>query len=298
MNDYLEPDYTANNRPVFGTSFLPNSSIEIIAPPEKDGGYEHVLFDFDGTLSLIREGWPDVMIPMMVEQLRTTGTSESTADLQDLVTEFVMELTGKQTIYQMIRLSEEIKKRGGHPRDPADYKSDYHERLMRRIQSRRDDLASGRVAPAEMVVPGSFDLLDDLVARGVSLYLASGTDESYVREEVALLGLDAYFEDRVYGAKDDYKSFSKALVIARILTENSVDGDKLLGFGDGYVEIQNVKGVGGTAVGVASDEARRDGRPDPWKRTRLISVGADLIVPDFREARRLNEYLWVEHLSD
>ena len=28
-----------------------------------------VLFDFDGTLSLIRSGWMDVMIPMMMELL-------------------------------------------------------------------------------------------------------------------------------------------------------------------------------------------------------------------------------------
>jgi hypothetical protein len=29
----------------------------------------HVLFDFDGTISLIREGWPAVMVPMFVEML-------------------------------------------------------------------------------------------------------------------------------------------------------------------------------------------------------------------------------------
>jgi len=29
----------------------------------------HVLLDFDGTLSLIREGWPEVMLPMFVEFL-------------------------------------------------------------------------------------------------------------------------------------------------------------------------------------------------------------------------------------
>ena len=29
----------------------------------------HVLFDFDGTLSLIRQGWPEVMVPMFVEML-------------------------------------------------------------------------------------------------------------------------------------------------------------------------------------------------------------------------------------
>ena len=32
-------------------------------------GISHVLFDFDGTLSLIRQGWPEVMVPMFVEML-------------------------------------------------------------------------------------------------------------------------------------------------------------------------------------------------------------------------------------
>jgi len=130
--------------------------------------------------------------------------------------------------------------------------------------------------------------------RGLELYLASGTDERYVHEEAALLGLDAYFGSRIYGAIDDYKRFSKAMVIRRILEENRVDGAALLGFGDGYVEIQNVKSVGGTAVAVASDEARRSGRPDAWKRDRLLGVGADLVIPDFRDYRALLAYLWDE----
>jgi hypothetical protein len=58
------------------------------------------------------------------------------------------------------------------------------------------------------------------------------------------------------------------------------------------VEILNVKEVGGTAVAVASDEAGRSGKPDAWKRDRLIGVGADVVVPDYRDWRVLIEYLW------
>ena len=74
-------------------------------------------------------------------------------------------------------------------------------------------------------------------------------------------------------------------MIERILRENAVDGASLLGFGDGYVEIQNIKAVGGVAVAVASDEAGRSGRPDPWKRDRLIGAGADIVIPDYRDCR-------------
>ena len=179
-----------------------------------------------------------------------------------------------------------------HPKEPADYKQMYHDRLMDRIRSRREDLRSGRIPPEEMLVPGSIDLLSALKARGVNLYLASGTDEQYVQEEVSLLGLAHFFNGHVYGAVEDYKTFSKAHVIRRILDVNNVDGSRLLGFGDGYVEIQNVKDVGGLAVAVASDEASRSGRPDMWKRNRLVSVGADLVIPDYREYRQVLDYLW------
>jgi phosphoglycolate phosphatase-like HAD superfamily hydrolase len=274
------------------TRFLPGTAIEIVRPRAGLGPPRHVLFDFDGTLSLIREGWPEVMVPMMVDVLRATGTRESPEALGRLVREFVMQLNGKQTIYQMIRLAEEVRRRGGAPQDPLMYKQQYHERLMQRIAGRREALRSGRANPAEMLVPFSLEILEALRRRGVALYVASGTDQEYVLEEAGLLGLDAYFGPHVYGAVDRYKTYSKAKVIEHILAENRVDGASLVGFGDGYVEIQNIKSVGGTAVAVASDEAGRSGRPDPWKRDRLIGVGADLVVPDYRHWRPLLDYLW------
>lgn len=292
--EYEEADFRAAVPTPEEGIFLPGTMIEIIRAPRSPGAYRHALFDFDGTLSLIREGWPDVMIPMMVECLLETGPQETPEELEQIVRAFVTELTGKQTIYQMIRLTEEIKKRGGKPLDPTEYKRMYHDRLMARIAHRREGLRSGQIPREEMLVPGSLPLLEELQRRGVELYLASGTDEVYVREEAALLGLDRYFGDHIYGAIDDYKRFSKAMVIERILATHRITGDHLLGFGDGYVEIQNVKEVGGTAVAVASDEAQKSGRPDPWKRERLIGVGADLVVPHYRDWQTLIAYLWGE----
>ncbi len=289
---FFEKDYERVVDASVKTRFLPGSSIEIVREIPRGRPPEHALFDFDGTLSLIREGWPEVMVPMMVEILRGTGTGESPEELRDLAYGFVMRLNGKQTIYQMIRLAEEVARRGDTPLDPARYKQMYHERLMDRIRSRREALRAGRARPEEMLVPGSLDILRALRDRGVRLYLASGTDEVYVKEEAKLLGLDEFFGERSYGAVEDYANFSKAHVIARILRENRVDGAALVGFGDGYVEIQNVKEAGGIAVAVASDEAGRSGRPDPWKRDRLIGVGADMVVPDFREHERIVSYVW------
>lgn len=289
-----EDDYRRVVSSAGATRFLDGSAVEIIRAPRRESPPRYALFDFDGTLSLIREGWPEVMVPQMVAALQATGTAESAEQLEQVAHEFVGELTGKQTIYQMIRLVEEIERRGGRAEQPEVYKQRYHDALMQRIAGRRESLRAGRVEPQAMLVPGSLALLAELSRRGVQLYLASGTDEKYVVEEARLLGLDKYFGSRIYGAQDDYKSFSKAMVIERILRENSVPGELLLGFGDGFVEIQNVKEAGGIAVGVASNEAERNGKPDLWKRDRLIGVGADVIVPDYGDWLALVEFIWGE----
>src|SRR5690242_14644216 len=247
--------------------------IEILNPDLPRGRFRSVLFDFDGTLSLIREGWPQVMIPMMVEALRETGTKESDAQLHAAVEEFVMRLNGRQTIYQMIQLAEEVRRRGGTPLEPLAYKHRYHDLLMQRIEGRLTALRAGTATPEEWTVPGSHALLEELRRRGVTLYLASGTDLKYVRQEAELLGLAPYFGEHVYGALDDYRNFSKKMIIDKILHDNRLQGDELLGFGDGFVEIEEVKGAGGVAVAVASDESARHG-VNAWKRDRLVRAGA------------------------
>src|SRR5581483_8035893 len=126
---------------------LSDYDIEIIHGDIPRGRFRSVLFDFDGTLSLIREGWPQVMVPMMVEVLKATSTSESESELAQKVETFVMRLNGRQTIYQMIQLAEEVRKRGREPLDPLAYKHRYHDLLMQRIEGRLAALASGAAAP-------------------------------------------------------------------------------------------------------------------------------------------------------
>ena len=251
----------------------------------------HVLFDFDGTLSLIRQGWPEVMVPMFAEMLpRRAGETEE--QVRQLMLDDIMRLNGKQTIYQMIQLAERITERGGQPKEPLWYKHEYLRRLDERIRVRTEGLRSGAVRPDDWLVHGTRGLLEELARRSLPLYLASGTDEAYVKEEARLLDVERYFGRHIYGAQDDFKQFSKKIVIERILRENQIAGASLLSFGDGYVEIQNTKEVGGLAVAVASDEANNgSGRVDEWKRQRLLGVGADVVIPDFRDAVKVLDVL-------
>ncbi|MDP6042152.1 MAG: hypothetical protein QGG64_26625, partial [Candidatus Latescibacteria bacterium] len=71
-------------------NMLPGSqTIEKIAQTIAQDSYRSVLFDFDGTLSLIRQGWREIMIPMMVEILYDLKTGETETDLEAIVAEFV-----------------------------------------------------------------------------------------------------------------------------------------------------------------------------------------------------------------
>jgi len=232
---------------------LPATQIEIMRAVTA-GNVRAVLFDFDGTLSLIRSGWVDVMVPMMVEWLMALGTGEAEADIRHLVRQFVERLTGKQTIYQMIELARQVELRGGTPRDPLEYKHMYLDLLWERITGRIEALEQGRIAPEAMLVPGSITLLEVLKERGLKIFLASGTDEKFAAAEAELLGITPYVEGKVYGAIDDYKNYSKRMVIQRIVAENDIKDAQLLGFGDGYVEIEDVKMARGIAIGVATDE--------------------------------------------
>ena len=106
-----------------------------------------------------------------------------------------------------------------------------------------------------------------------------------------LLGLAPFFGERIYGALDDYQNFSKKMIIERILKEHNLKGEELLGFGDGFVEIEEIRRAGGVAVAVASDEVRRQGI-NAWKRDRLVRAGADIVIPEYRRADVLLGYLF------
>src|SRR5947209_2696374 len=98
---------------------------ELLNPHVRRGPFRAVLFDFDGTLSLIREGWPRVMVGMMADLLRQKQLAgEPDAELWATVERFVMELNGHPTLVQMARFAEEIRTCGGTPDDPGAYLRD------------------------------------------------------------------------------------------------------------------------------------------------------------------------------
>jgi phosphoglycolate phosphatase-like HAD superfamily hydrolase len=269
--------------------FENSTSIEILNKIER-GKVRHAVLDFDGTISLIRDGWQNVMVPMMIDVLMETPTNESRKQLESTVVKFVDQLTGKQTIYQMIQLCEEIQKRGGTPKDPLDYKDMYNDRLLPIVNDRITKLENQEITSNDLRVPMSLEFLQKLTAYDIKCYLASGTDIEFVKHEAKLLGVAEYFDGGIFGALREFSKFSKEMVIKKILADFDLNGSELLIVGDGYVEIQNAKSVNAIAVGVVTKENNIYDM-NANKHQRLIRAGADIIIPDFREADQLLSYL-------
>ena len=234
--------------------------LEIVRPEGFPARTKHALFDFDGTLSLIRQGWQDVMAPMMIEILLATPRHEPRETVEALAKTMIDETTGKQTIFQMMTLQEMVRERGGEPLEALDYKQRYLDLLWEQIKSRVAGLDEGRIQPEALRVSGSLRFLEALRERGITCYLASGTDVAYVRNEVRALGFEPFFSEHIYGALDDWRSYSKAMIIERILSENGLHGSELATFGDGYVEIENCVAVGGL--------------PWAWRRTSWCGIAS------------------------
>src|SRR5438445_5392668 len=129
-----------------GSSFAPRPQIT------------HVVFDFDGTLSWLRHGWPEIMFDVLRQHF-TLKPVESEEALHDLLLNDILSLNGKPSIHQMIRGTERMKERGGAVPDPQKLLLEYDNRLDAAIGKRTERILSGQSAPDEFIVFGARNLL-------------------------------------------------------------------------------------------------------------------------------------------
>jgi len=274
-------------------TFLDGADIEIIRDAPR-GKFKHILFDFDGTISLLREGWQGIMQPLCVEMI--CGDTEPTPEIEQAVADMIDETTGIQTIFQMERLVEMVREYGlvseDRILDAPGYKEVYNDRLLVPVRERLAKLESGQDEVGDWTVRGVHDFLRRLSERDVTMYVFSGTDRDDVRNECAKLEAAPHFAE-IWGALPSVEEYSKEKVIREIIAGHDLHGSEVMAIGDGPVELRNVKDAGGMAIGVCSDEKTGHGW-DLGKRDRLIYAGADILVPDFAEADKLVAYLFDE----
>jgi rfaE bifunctional protein kinase chain/domain len=269
------------------------------------GGHQisHAIFDHDGTISVLREGWEKIMEPMMLRAV--LGPVYDSADettyhkVLSRVRAFIDATTGIQTLVQMQGLVKLVTEFRFVPADEIldefGYKAIYNDALLDLVRGRLAKFERGELAVADFAVKGAVEFLRALHGAGVTLYMASGSDEDDVIAEAKALGYADLFEGRIYGAVGDVSKEAKKIVMDRILTDIGADQvSSMVAFGDGPVEIRESRKRGGLAIGIASDEVRRFGL-NSSKRRRLIRAGADLIVPDFSQWQALLPILGIQH---
>jgi len=283
--------------------YLDGTEIETCGHPlPRLSSVRHAVFDHDGTVSTLRQGWERIMEPMMIRAI--LGERYRTADdtlyqrVAHRVREYIDASTGIETLVQMEALVEMVTEFGVVPArdilDKSGYKALYNGALMEVVNGRLAKYRRGELSIDDLTINGAVACLRSLRAMGVTLYLASGTDHDDVRNEAEALGYADLFNGGLYGALGEVHAQSKRRVIQRILTENGLDGSHLAVFGDGPVELRESRRRHGAAIGIASDEIRRYGL-NPEKRTRLIKAGAHLLLPDFSQAASLLALMRPDH---
>ena len=277
--------------------YLGESDIEIVDQSlmQKDICPKHAIFDHDGTISTLREGWEEIMNPMMIKAI--LGKSYKDADdalyhkVSVRVADFIDKTTGIQTLVQMQGLIALVREFGCVPEneilDIFGYKKIYNDELLLMVKEREKKLQQGELALDDFTLKNAVPFLMRLYQAGVKLYLASGTDEVDVKNEAKALGYDYLFEGRIYGAVGDINKEAKKIVLDKILDSiGTTESGQIITFGDGPVEIRETHKRNGITVGLASNEQRRYGL-NAHKRTRLIKAGADIIISDFSQMEQL-----------
>ncbi|MBT3382250.1 MAG: HAD family hydrolase [Prolixibacteraceae bacterium] len=298
----LDPDFVYRSElaeDIRQAKYIDNSEIECINTLPENLNIRYAIFDHDGTISTLREGWEEIMAPMMMKTV--LGNLYQDADealyhkVQTRVNEFIDKTTGIQTLVQMKGLVELVREFGFVPEneilDEFGYKKIYNEELLLMVKEREKKILRGELSLEDFTLKNAVLLLEKLYKAGIKLTLASGTDEEDVRNEARILGYDHLFEGRIYGAVGDVNKEAKKIVLDRILDMIGTSGTgKIAVFGDGPVEIRETHKRDGVSIGIASNEMKRHSLNES-KRTRLIKAGADIIIPDFSQLSLLLKLL-------
>jgi rfaE bifunctional protein kinase chain/domain len=295
--DYIyQPELATDRR---RARYYGDTEIELCYQSIPFGRIKHAVFDNDGTISTLRQGWEQIMAPVMIKAI--LGDKYQTASetlyhkVRNRVVDYIDKSTGVETIIQMQALVEIVKEFGIVPAnkilDKFGYKKIYIDAMMELVNQRIAKFKRGELDITDYTIKGALEFLKALQQRGIKLYLASGTDHKDVVAEVTALGYAHFFDGRIYGALDDVVKYSKKMVIERIMRENNLQGPELAVFGDGPVELRESRKRDGLAIGIASDEIRRHGL-NIEKRNRLVKAGAHIIAPDYSQSQKLLELLF------
>ena len=264
-----------------------DGNIEIIRPFQ-GGSLSVGLFDFDGTISDERVGWPNLIVSNNVAFLiALTSPRLEHQRAAKMVIADIEKTIGIPTYLQMKRLRTMIEEHGydGPELDIKMFKDAYNDALVGMVASRRAALQTGEMTIDDLRIDGAMELLRGLhkrLSRGV--YLASGSDVDAVVESVEHLGYSEFFpRDRIAGAGTlGPEEDAKEAVVQKLPHEEGIRGEELVTFGDGFPEMLHTYRAGGVGVGVVSRDHSYYEHLGHFtlkqKENRLVHAGAHILV--------------------
>lgn len=298
----ISPDYRYNpelSNDRRKAKFIKNTAIELINL-KKTVLPKVVIFDHDGTISTLRQGWEPIMKEVCIEAIsgnyRESVSLEELSKIEIAVSEMIEKTTGIQTIIQMDHLRKMVLSFNfvpeGEVLTPLEYKNIYNIKLLKMVNSRVDLFKQGLLDITDLTMKGAIPFIELLRNRGITIYLASGTDQEDVRNEAAVLGYADYFNGGIFGSVGNVDYDPKRMVIEKIIKNlpSNIKPEECYVFGDGPVEMREAAKRGLTRIGLVSDEKQRFGI-NTEKRSRLIMGGAQALIPDFSWINSLKEYL-------
>ncbi|MGI6214496.1 MAG: HAD family hydrolase [Christensenellales bacterium] len=240
-----------------------------------------IVLDFDGTISTLRYGWEDVMQDMMTDYLGKQYSRE--------ISKYIENSAGIQTIFQMKWLKDKIESLFGDSKDAWYYKDDYNRRLMIDVNRKIELIKNNKANKEDYLIAGSYEFLIEAKKLDLKLHIASGTDQKDVKNEADLLGI-APLVDSISGAPYRLENCSKEKVLQDLIERQGLHGPEVCVIGDGKVEISLGNKMQARTLGLATDEAKRQGI-NPVKQRRLELADAEAITGDFLNINEIFSWL-------
>ncbi|MBR90436.1 MAG: haloacid dehalogenase [Verrucomicrobiales bacterium] len=267
----------------------PQLDIELLPTFMPRPNATHVVFDFDGTLSWIRHGWPEIMQQVIGPQL-TLQPGETASDIRSHLFNEMYRFNGQPTLVFMAEMAKQITERG-NTADPDELLNAFIAPLDAMADERHRQLREGETPPDELIVHGGRALIEHLHTHGLKTFILSGNPHAQINLEADLLDLTRYCAGRVQGHVHA-DNFSKQTVLEQWMAEDKFTGENLVMFGDGTAEIKATNNLHGLTIGVCTDEhTNGSGILDTNKKAVLLDANADALIADFRNPELLTDLI-------